>query len=126
MATLKEKLVRLMHGGNIPLIATQEKVSFPLIERMYKKMKLGIMFPTIRIHENAIIEGHHRYLASLLAECEVERGQGIRPLVKQDIHWCNVQLLEEDYYTDTKIKILNDDDAKYLSISVEALLEKIK
>lgn len=122
MSMLKEQVLELMNSGNIPLVATQAKVSFPVIERMYKKMKLNIMFPTIRVHDQAIIEGHHRYLASLLAGYNIDYGQGLRSQAKKNILWSKVQLLDEDYYTLTKINILNEEDARYLGISLSRLL----
>lgn len=126
MATLREQLVELMQSGKVELVATQAQVSFPLIERMYRKMMINVPFRAIQVHEKAVIEGHHRYLASMLAGQKMDQVPTPRSQAKQDVEWKKVQLLEDDYYTAARIKILNEEDAQYLGISVEALLERIK
>ena len=49
------------------LKSTHSILCFPIINRIYKKMSIGIKFPSIKVDGDLIIDGHHRYLASLLA-----------------------------------------------------------
>lgn len=69
----KQQLLNLIKSNKIELISTHNKLSFPVIERIYKKMTLGIKFQGIKIEGKVIVDGHHRYLASLMAEIELEK-----------------------------------------------------
>ena len=57
---------------DIRLGATQQKLCIPIINRIYHKMKYGIRFSPIKVCDNLIIDGHHRYISSLLAGIEIE------------------------------------------------------
>lgn len=45
----------------------------PIIDRIYRKMVAGIKFSGIKVADNLICDGHHRYLASLLANAIIEQ-----------------------------------------------------
>jgi hypothetical protein len=126
MSAIKEQLIELMRSGEIELISTHEQLSLPVIERIYKKMMLGLLFGSIQVAENAIINGHHRYLASLLADYTLDQTPCIRPRAKTNFDWTSVKLVDNDWDTEAKIKALNCQDAKYNDISLEELLEKSK
>lgn len=126
MSVIKEQLIELIHSGKIELIGTHEYLSLPVIERIYKKMTVNLLFGGIRVEKNVIIDGHHRYLASLLANYNLDQVPCIRSQAKKDIEWKAVQLVEEDWDTPSKIEMLNKEDAKYNGMSLEVLLEKIK
>jgi hypothetical protein len=72
MSFMKEQLIELMHSGKLELISTHEHLSLPVIERIHKKMTLKLLFGSIQVAENVIINGHHRYLASMLANYTLE------------------------------------------------------
>ena len=126
MSAIKEQLIELMHSGKIELISTHEHLSLPVIERIHKKMTLKLLFRSIQVAENVIIDGHHRYLASMLANYKLEQTPCIKPQAKTNFDWKSVKLVDEDWDTDAKIKNLNYQDAKYNDMTLEELLEKIK
>ena len=64
---------------NFNLKSTHERLCFPVIKRLYTKMKIGIKFSGIKVDGDLIIDGHHRYLASLLAEICPESTPQIKP-----------------------------------------------
>ena len=69
----KDELLDLLKGGKIQLNPSQKGISFPIVRRIYKKMKIGLKFDTIQFAEKSnIVNGHHRYLASLFAEVKFE------------------------------------------------------
>lgn len=60
----------LLDSGSLELIATQGEICFPILRRICKKMKLGIEFDNIRVNYSRIVDGHHRYVCSILSETE--------------------------------------------------------
>jgi len=89
-------------------------------------MLINLSFTGIRVDGNIIIDGHHRYMASLLANYSLDYIACIRSQAKRSIDWESVKFVEEDWDTPAKIRILNEADARYNDMSVEYLLEKIK
>ncbi len=67
----KEFIHKFIKEIKIDLKSTHGKLCFPIINRIYQKMLVGIKFPSIKIDDNLIIDGHHRYLASLLANTDL-------------------------------------------------------
>lgn len=63
-----EIVLKFLQEQEIELKSTHDKLCFPIINRIYKKMTIGIKFPSIKVDGDLIIDGHHRYLASLLAD----------------------------------------------------------
>jgi hypothetical protein len=123
---MKDKLIDLMQSGKIELISSHAKLFFPVIERISKKMVIGVQFDPIKVHDKLIIDGHHRYIASLLAGYEIERVPSIRSIAKKETAWELVELIEEDWYTAARIRHLNELDALELGLQYDQLIEKIK
>lgn len=122
---LKNRLFEMMNSGQLELGSTHRKLSLPVIERIYKKMRLQLQFSSIQVNEGVIINGHHRYLASKLANYDLEIVQGIRSSAKELINWTNVELVEDDWDTEAKIRLLNEEDARYNDMSLEDLLAQL-
>lgn len=61
--TVKE----LLNSGALKRIATQQKLSFPILQRLYQKMQQGIAFENIHVVADRIVDGHHRYVSAGLA-----------------------------------------------------------
>jgi hypothetical protein len=123
---MKDKLIDLMQSGKIELISSHAKLFLPVIERICKKMVIGVQFDPIKVHDKLIIDGHHRYIASLLAGYEIERVPSIRSIAKKETAWELVELIEEDWYTAARIRHLNELDALELGLQYDQLIEKIK
>jgi hypothetical protein len=123
---MKDKLVDLMQSGKIELVSSHKKLFFPVIERLVKKMRIGVQFDPIKIHDKLIIDGHHRYVASLLADSFIERIPSLRSSAKKEEAWELVELIDEDWYTAARIKYLDELDARELGLTYEELINKIK
>jgi hypothetical protein len=95
--SLKIELEHLFKSGKIELVSTHEHLSIPIIERIYKKMKLKLNFGSIQVDQGVIIDGHHRYVASLLAKHQLEQVPGIKSQAKNTFDWTAVKLLDEDW-----------------------------
>lgn len=46
---MKSKLLELINQGELTLLSTHERLCFPIIERIAKKMSIGIVFPSISV-----------------------------------------------------------------------------
>ena len=121
-----ELLMKLFHGEDLKLKSTHQKLCVPIVLRIYKKMLIGIKFPSLKIHGDLIIDGHHRYLASMLAGIPLDTvptGKSSATLVTK---WSEVMLVLDDWDTDAKIKMLNEIDAIFNGIAVELLSELLQ
>ena len=111
---------------NFNLKSTHERLCFPVIKRLYTKMKIGIKFSAIKVDGDLIIDGHHRYLASLLAEVCLEKHPSNRTSATKVSEWHIVEFDEDDWDTEAKILFLNQKDAIYNGITLEKLQELLK
>lgn len=123
---MKEKLIQLLHNERLTLVSTHEKLCFPIIERIAKKMAIDLVFSNISVDGNLIVNGHHRYLASLLVGYKLDQAPCPKTLAKEPVDWKLVELVDEDWDTDAKINMLNEQDAKYNNLTIEELMSKLK
>lgn len=122
----KEYVETILKDQKITLKSTQKKLCFPIINRIYKKMKSGIKFSPIKVDENLIIDGHHRYIASIMAEVPLELIPSNKTSATTIIDWSQILLDSEDWDTTAKINMLNAIDAEFNNISFEKLDELTK
>jgi hypothetical protein len=122
---LKNQLLELINNGKLELVSTHKALSLPVIERIFKKMMINLRFGGIQVDNEVILNGHHRYLASKLANLQLEQVPGLRSSAKELIDWQDVELVEEDWDTAAKIRHLNEEDARYNGMSVEELLAQL-
>ncbi|HCL06579.1 MAG TPA: hypothetical protein DHW64_11730 [Chitinophagaceae bacterium] len=117
----KENLATFIVENEIALIPTHAKLSLPIINRMYRKMSAGIRFPAIKVEGRLICDGHHRYLASLLAKFPLERIPGMITSATSGVQWTSVCFEETDWDTSEEINFLNAQDAEYNNIDIAEL-----
>lgn len=123
---MKDRLMELMMSEGLELVSTHERLCFPIIERIAKKMTIGIIFSSISVDGNVIINGHHRYLASLLVGYKLDRVPCPKPDAKELADWKSVKLVDDDWDTEAKIRMLNEEDARYNDLTLAELIEKLK
>jgi len=58
----KETIFEFISKNEIELISVHIKLCLPVINRIYRKMCLGIKFSGIKVENNLICDGHHRYI----------------------------------------------------------------
>ena len=111
----------------IPLLPTQVKLSIPVINRIYKKMKLGIPMPGIKVCDHLICDGHHRYVASLLAKAELWRECTHKTSATIATRWEEVLFVADDWdvHRQQEIIRINQQDARYLQITLHELLKML-
>jgi hypothetical protein len=81
----------------------------------------GIKFNEIRVDDDLICDGHHRYLASLIAAYELGIISTQRTSATRTVAWNSVTFDEADWDTQAKINILNQQDAEYSGVSLETI-----
>lgn len=117
----REKLEAFVMQHEMVLMSTHTKLSLPIINRMYRKMAAGIRFPAIKVEGRFICDGHHRYLASLLAELPLEQMPGVITSATSEVQWDSVCFEETDWDTCEEINRLNAQDAEYNNIDIAEL-----
>ena len=118
--------MELVRQGSVELKSTHEWLCYPVIERIFKKMSIGIRFSGIKIGGDIIIDGHHRYLASLLAGIQLDRFPSSKTSATKISDWKTVDFVEDDWDTEAKIKFLNQTDADFNDMTIERLNELLQ
>jgi hypothetical protein len=122
----KEFIINFIDKHHIECRSSQKKLSLPIIRRLYKKMMHGIRFAAIKIDDGLICDGHHRYIASLLADFDIPMTKSFRTKASEEISWHLIDFDENDWDSRIKVDLLNQEDASYNDISIESLLEILK
>ena len=122
----KEIIKDFICNNKMELNATHTKLCLPVINRIFKKMVAGIQFSGIKVEKNLICDGHHRYIASILANFPLERISGSITSATVAVHWQSVTFEEEDWDTPAKINMLNKQDADYNNITLQKIAELLK
>lgn len=122
-----EIILNHLEENYIDFHSTHDKLSIPIINRIYKKMKSGIKFEPIKVNGNLIIDGHHRYISSKLAKFE-DLGTVDYPKTSatKQYEWSEIDFTDEEWDTEHKIKRLNKIDAEYNNIPLEKMIEITK
>lgn len=86
-------------------------------------MCAGIKFSEIKVEKGVICDGHHRYIASLLAGTSIEKITTNTTSATIVTSWESVTFEEQDWDTHAKIKMLNEQDALYNNITIEEVVK---
>jgi hypothetical protein len=113
-------------NNKIEFKSTHNRLSLPIINRIYKKMVNGIKFDDIKICDNLIIDGHYRYISSIMAGIEIGKSNSHKTSATQEFDWNMVDFVDIEWDTDDKIQYLNELDAEFNNISIEKILEFTK
>jgi hypothetical protein len=117
---------KLIEEQKLSLKPTQNRLCIPIVFRIYKKMRVGIKFTGIKVDGDLIIDGHHRFLASILAGFDLEKFPSYKTSVTNFIKWEDIEFVDEDWDTMAKIEYLNMIDAENNGITLEELTELLK
>ena len=111
---------------SIELFPTQQSLCIPIINRLYQKMINGLTFDDIKVYNDLVIDGHHRYFSSLLANKNIGRVETHRTSATVKYQWHAVNFTDAEWDTEAKIKKLNEEDAAFNNIPLSSLLEMTK
>jgi hypothetical protein len=111
-------------SSNHPLLlSSHKKLSLPVIRRIYSKMRIGIKFDEIKVCEGIIIDGHHRYISSLLANYKIGQVPSSKTSATVPCEWKTVEFVDEEWDTEAKIAERNRQDAEYNGVDLKILIE---
>ena len=89
-------------------------------------MSLGVKFQGIKVDDNIICDGHHRYIASMLIGSSIDIIPSLKTSATNIINLSYVVFVEEDWDTPAKINMLNQQDAHFNNLQIDELLELLK
>lgn len=121
-----DEIRNALNNKQIELSSTHNKLSVPIINRIYKKMKNGIKFDDIKVCEGLIIDGHHRYVSAVIAEIELDRAKSSKTSATTKYSWEEVEFVNEEWDTEDKIRRLNELDAAFNNLPLEKIIEITK
>lgn len=117
-----EIIEKLFQSGSLDLLATQPGVCLPMLQRIYKKMKVGIEFEDIRVNDSRIVDGHHRYICSRLLNIDIGVNNNYPiPSTAESHEWSILVIDEFDYETAEDINEHNARDAELNDVDIEFL-----
>ena len=119
-------LIYLINNSNLKYKSTHTRLSLPIINRIYKKMVAKIKFPAIKIQDDFICDGHHRFIAAILAGYSLDVVNWSSSSATNIIGWETVSFDESDWDTPEEVHQINLRDAEYNSISVEEILAMLE
>ena len=124
MLDINERTIKqALKDAHPELESTHTRLSIPIIKRMYIKMKNDIDFDEIKVCDNLIMDGHHRYVSSMLVGKSLGRVKSSKTSATRTTAWADVDYVEEEWDTPEKIYRLNVEDAEFNKISLERLIE---
>ena len=122
----KKIILKAIEKSENHLKSSHKKLCLPIINRIYKKMINGIKFDDIKVCESLIIDGHHRYVSSLLAKIQLDTAKSSKTSATYEYDWVSIEFVEEEWDTKDKIARLNEIDAEFNNISVAQIIEMTK
>lgn len=90
----KEAVLKAIEESDNTLITTHKKLCLPIINRIYRKMIHGIKFDDIKVCDTLIIDGHHRYVSSLLANIKLNKVKSSKTTATTGYDWTAVEFAE--------------------------------
>lgn len=118
--TIKE-VQYFIQNNEIPFASTHPKLCVPIINRIYQKMCFNIKFDAIKLCDNLIIDGHHRYLSSLISGFKIDIIPSYKTAATRTYQWKDVVFEENDWDTASKIEYLNEKDAAYNNLEIKVI-----
>ena len=84
---------------SLNLIPGQNEISFPIIQRIHRRLLLGKRFDPIKVTSDGIIcDGHHRYICLSILGIDIEIIPGGKSLTaNEEYNWININLETADY-----------------------------
>lgn len=75
----------------------QIEISFPIIQRIHRRLQQGNSFSAIKISNGRIVDGHHRYICHKLLDRDIETTLGGTNTNYVEFVWNKVNLTADDY-----------------------------
>jgi len=123
MRITKDLLKNYINSNPPALLSSHKKLSLPVIRRIHNKMRHGIKFAEIKVCDGIIIDGHHRYISSLLANYEIGHVPSSKTSATVVCDWKTVEFVDEEWDTEARIAEINRQDAEYNEVDLKVLTD---
>ena len=100
-----EEVERFLLEAEFDYQPGQIEISFPIIQRIHRRLQQGSTFSAIKIRNGRIVDGHHRYICHKLLKLEAETTVGGGNSIQIEFAWTNVNLTRDDYDDEDSRKI---------------------
>ena len=101
----KDDIENFLAQTNFDLQPGQGAISFPIIQRIHRRLQEGKRFSSIKVHEGIITDGHHRYICMSILGLEVEQSNGGKNPSAVGFEWKGLNVEIHDYDTEADIKL---------------------
>lgn len=75
----------------------QIEISFPIIQRIHRRLQQGNSFSAIKTRNGRIVDGHHRYICHKLLNRDPETIAGGANSQHVEFVWKEINLTNDDY-----------------------------
>ncbi len=116
-----DELRDFLNSFEFPIRPIQKKICFPIIQRIYRKTIIEVQFENINIDNSLLINGHHRYLCSLLSFKNIDTNKWKSPSQIAPLQWNEIEIDLEDWESIEIINRHNFLDAARNNIDVKTL-----
>jgi hypothetical protein len=99
---------------------------YPSSIECIKKCLPALNFSGIKVFDNLICDGHHRFIASILADFPIDWIPGRKTMATCIVDWDSVIFEENDWDSPSEINRLNQQDADFNNIPMEKIVELLK
>jgi len=106
-----EDLKEFLKSNKFELQPTQKRLCFPIIKRIYSKMAIGVVFENINVCDLLLINGHHRYICSLLLQKTIGRNPWEISSQITTYQWAEINIDSKDWELPEIISRHNEKDA---------------
>lgn len=117
----KQAVLEVLLHSPLELKPSQNRISLPLLNRLYRKVLIGLSLGGIKVNEGLIIDGHHKYLAFVFAKQAFDIFPSYTSSATTMYEWKEVQIDENDWDSIDWVRLQNYLDAKTKNISLEEL-----
>ncbi len=106
----QDMLSDLVQSGSLELSSSQTRLCVQIINRIYNKLLEGEDCGSIKVDNEVIIDGHHRYVASVLAEAVVKTVPSNSTIATYITPWEQVNFVQDEDWDapDTPIEVNSD------------------
>lgn len=119
----KTTIIEALKQSKQELRATQNKLCLPIIRRIYNKMANDIKFEDIKVCDGLIIDGHHRFISSVLTKKIINHISSSKTSATIEYDWNDIEFVEVEWDTEAKINYLNRQDADFNHVTIEKIIE---
>jgi hypothetical protein len=103
-----EEVKKFLIETEFDFVPSQKEISFPIIQRIHRRLQQGNTFSDIKVKKNVIVDGHHRYISHKLLA--VESGTTVGGSISDSIEyiWSEIDLTSVDYDSESDRKMFEE------------------